>query len=107
MKKPPHRAASKSLQKQLSGVALRRSSLPRLIVAASVNGWAFGSHGTQVGGKLSAVVDAVIVNEAEIEDDGQSESTVEVYRGKQLFRRHCSYPLDSTQKVFLVPGDQF
>ena len=106
-KKPPHRAASKLLQKQLSGVALRRGSLPRFIITASINGWAFGSHGTQIGGKLSAVVDAVIVNEAEIEDDGQSERAIKVYRGKQLFGRHCAYPLDGAQIVLLIPGNEF
>src|SRR5271156_3930954 len=105
MKKPPRKAASKLLQKQLSCATLRRGSLPRFIVATSVNRRAFGSHGTQVGGKLSAVVDAVIVNEAEIENHGQRERAVKIHRSKQLFRRHCSYPFDGTQIVFLIPGN--
>ena len=55
-----------------------------LVVAAAVDGRHLGAHGPQIGGQGPAVMDAVIVQESQVERDRQIKHTEEVHGGQQL-----------------------
>src|ERR1035441_9466512 len=67
--------------------------LERLVVTAPVDLRYFRSHGAQIRGQLAAVVDAVIVEELEIEGRRQIEDTEEIDRRTQLSRGEGTHPL--------------
>src|SRR5271169_5175311 len=60
----------------------------RLIGAAALNGRNLGAHGAQIGGELAAVVDAVIVDEAEVEHRRHVERTQEINGRAKPLGRH-------------------
>src|SRR5581483_4069044 len=97
-----------SLERQLLGRAAGRFlSLPRLVVAAAVNGWALRPHRTQIARKLPAMVNTVIVQEPEIHHGGQVEDTIEINGCEQLLGRHGADPVDGPGEFLLVRSRQF
>src|SRR5208283_112938 len=65
-----------------SGTGFLAGHLERLVVAAAVDLGHFRSHGAQIGRQLTAVVNAVIVEESEIEGGRQVEDSEKINRGR-------------------------
>src|ERR1039458_8712707 len=86
--------------------ALRDRGLKWLVVAAAIDLRHFRSHGAQIRRQLAAVVDAVIVEELQIESCRQVENTKELDGGEQLGRSQGTNPSGSTIDVAVVPGDE-
>ena len=80
--------------------------MPRVVVASAVNGGALGAHGAEIGGELSAVMDAMVVEESKVEGSRQAEDTVEVERLDELFRIELTHTLGGARHVFVIPGDE-
>src|ERR1700686_2821703 len=106
MKKPP-RGASELLRKQSSGAGLCLNPLPRLIVAASVNRWALRTHRAQISSQLSPVVDAVIVEKAEVRNRWKVKYTHEIDWSGKLLRGQRANPVCRAFEILVVPIDQF
>ena len=82
-------------------------TLPRFIVAATIDGWAFRTHRSQVGRQFSAVVNAVIVQETKIRHGGKIEGAHEIDGSAELLRRQCENSLGSPFEVFVIPLRDF
>src|SRR5579862_8449655 len=78
-----------------------------LVEAAAVNVGDFGTHRAEVGGQLSAMMDAVIVDECEISRRGQFENSECRDNFGKLFGRKCFYFLQRSRELSFIEGHDF
>src|ERR1700722_8924963 len=90
---------------------LRRTSrywrAERLVEAAAVDRRYFRSHGSEISYQLAAMVNHVVVQEAEIQHGRQIEDAEKRDGRHQLLRRHRRYARQSSLQVLVVPRDYF
>ena len=79
---------------------------PWLVVTSTVNRRTLRAHGTQIDRKLAAVMDAVIVEESQVEGCGKVEGSEEIDGSGESLGRQGSNTIGSALDVFLVPRDQ-
>ena len=84
----------------------RRLPLPGFVGTAAVDGWNLGTHGAEVDGELSAMMDGVVVDESEVEDGGEVEGAEEVDRGAELIGVHGVDAGDGALHVGVIPVHQ-
>src|ERR1700678_2077966 len=78
-------------------------SVERLVVATAVDRWHLRSHRTQVGCQLAPVMDAVIVQEAQVQHCRKIEQIEKVDGRDQLLRRHRRDASHAALYVRVVP----
>src|SRR5215472_9258682 len=101
------RAACKTTKPGLRRSFGGRGRNERFIVTATVDRRNLRSHWPQVRRQLATVVDAVIVQESEIQGGGQVEHSEKFDRRQQLLRCHFLYACNAALHVLVIPRHDF
>src|SRR4029078_8667163 len=104
-KSRPLRAADRKPEELNGGFVLSFCSLPGLGITAAIDGRTLGAHRAKVSSQLSAVMDTVIIQKAEVCHCGKVKCAHEIQRGAQLLGTKRPHPLDTALHVSVIPLD--